>query len=493
MSKRVLLAGLFHETNTFLNGLTALADFEILRDQELWDAEGDASPLAGALEVARACGWEVVPIIDLRAMPGATVADEVVSLFWGSFRAAVERERPRGIDGIYLVLHGAMVSESLPDVEGELLRRIRGLEGLADMPLCGVLDLHANATEAMARYSNGLVVYRENPHTDAKEAAITGARLLDRLMQSGEQAQTLWAHPPLMWPPTGVATATDPMLALETRAREIEAADPDILAVNVFGGFAFADIPDTGVSFTVVTRGDPTRAQGYLEELQTLAMTLKEVGNRLDMPLEEALRLLPKDGMGPVLLVEPADNIGAGAPGDTTGLLRALIAQRVPNVGVVINDPETVALLGDKPLGAQVSVTLGGKSGVIGAEPVALEIELLSRSDGKFTLEDRHSHLASMYGAHIEMGPCAVVRHQGITILLTSRKTPPFDLGQWRSQGIAPEQLAVIGVKAAVAHRRAYDPIAKASYTVDAPGPCASNLRMLPFQRIRRPIFPLDE
>jgi microcystin degradation protein MlrC len=85
------------------------------------------------------------------------------------------------------------------------------------------------------------------------------------------------------------------------------------------------------------------------------------------------------------------------------------------------------------------------------------------------------------------------VRHAGITLLLTSRKTPPFDLGQWRSQGIHPEQLRVIGVKAAVAHRRAYDAIAKASYTVDTPGPCSSNLRSLPFRRIRRPIYPLDE
>ncbi|HZP85049.1 MAG TPA: MlrC C-terminal domain-containing protein, partial [Chthonomonadaceae bacterium] len=111
---------------------------------------------------------------------------------------------------------------------------------------------------------------------------------------------------------------------------------------------------------------------------------------------------------------------------------------------------------------------------------------------GKFTLEDRQSHLASMSGAQIDMGPCAVVRHRGVRILLTSHKTPPFDLGQWRSQGIVPETLSVIGVKAAVAHRRAYDPIAKASYWVDTPGPCSSNLRTLPFRRIRRPIYPLD-
>src|SRR5207249_2389225 len=104
-----------------------------------------------------------------------------------------------------------------------------------------------------------------------------------------------------------------------------------------------------------------------------------------------------------------------------------------------------------------------------------------------------HSHLASMCGIHINMGPSAVVRSGGVRILLTSRKTPPFDLGQWRSQGIDPESLRVIGVKAAVAHRRAYDPIAKASYTVDTPGPCSSNLRAFPFRKIRRPVFPLDD
>jgi microcystin degradation protein MlrC len=79
-----------------------------------------------------------------------------------------------------------------------------------------------------------------------------------------------------------------------------------------------------------------------------------------------------------------------------------------------------------------------------------------------------------------------------VTILLTSKKTPPFDLGQLRSQGIVPEEQFVIGVKAAVAHRRAYDPIARASYTVDTPGPCSSNLRAFTYQRLRRPIYPLD-
>jgi microcystin degradation protein MlrC len=63
----------------------------------------------------------------------------------------------------------------------------------------------------------------------------------------------------------------------------------------------------------------------------------------------------------------------------------------------------------------------------------------------------------------------------------------------WRSQGVDPENLFVIGVKAAVEHRPAYGPIAKASYAVDLPGPCAENLRRLPFKHVSRPVYPLDE
>jgi microcystin degradation protein MlrC len=97
-----------------------------------------------------------------------------------------------------------------------------------------------------------------------------------------------------------------------------------------------------------------------------------------------------------------------------------------------------------------------------------------------------------MNGVHIEMGPCAVVRSGGVTVLLTSRKTAPFDLGQLRSQGIEPRDFAVIGVKAAVAHKRAYDSITGASYYVDTPGPCTGNLASLPWKQLQRPVYPLD-
>src|SRR5690606_8134194 len=117
------------------------------------------------------------------------------------------------------------------------------------------------------------------------------------------------------------------------------------------------------------------------------------------------------------------------------------------------------------------TLAIGGKGSRLDAGPLSLSVQLISRSNGNFELEDKKSHLASMSGNHFDMGACAVVKHEGVMILLTSNKTPPFDLGQWRSQGIEPGNLSVIGVKAAVAHRRAYDPIAARMFWVDTPGP----------------------
>lgn len=492
MSKRVLLAGLFHETHTFLEGRTTLGDFQVRVGNELWSAENDGSPLAAALEISRVEKWEVLPVIDMRATPGPTVTDEVVERFWGAVYEKLAHTQPTDLDGVCLILHGAMVSESYSDVEGEILSRLRDRIG-PDVPVCGVLDLHGNITATMAANSTGLIAYRQNPHADAFAASRDGAVLLGRLMTTGKRPVTVWEHPPVMWPPTGTGTAFDPMKTLEAMAREIERTNPEILAVNVFGGFSFADTPDTGVSFTAVTLGDPQSARSELKKLSDWTVQNRKLGNVLEEPLEPILQRIATDrAPGPIVLAEPSDNIGGGAPGDGTAMLKSLITHRIQNAAVSLNDPEAVATLSKLAVGETISLNLGGRGSPLGGSPLRLEVELVSTSDGHFKLEDPNSHLASMCGTYVEMGRCAVVRHQGVTILLTSRKTPPFDLGQWRSQGIVPEKLAVIGVKAAVAHRRVYEPIMRAHYTVETPGPCSSNLKLFPFRHVKRPVYPLD-
>lgn len=492
MKPRVLLAGLFHETHTFLPGRFGLNDFDRRQGDELLAARGDGSPLAGVVEFGLEAGWEFLPVVDLRAMPGPTVEDEVVDDFWRAMSAALRQLPQGGLDGVFLVLHGAMATPSYPDVEGEILHRLR--EQLPeDVPIGGVFDLHANFSPRMAQCSDGLVVYRHNPHTDAHESAVRAAELLDRILRHRLRPATVFQPTPLVWPPPGTGTADDPMRTLEAMARRAEEELPDVAAVNVMGGFAHADTHDTGVSFSAVTFGDPREAAARLREMAQWAVANRHLGNVLQPDIREVMPKVLAHREGPVLLVEPADNIGGGAPGDCTGVLHALVEYDVPRAGVILCDPDAVKSVQAWRIGQRGHLAIGSRSSPHHGGPAELEVELISTSDGRFTLEDPHSHLASIHGMNIEMGDCAVVRHRGVTVLLTSRRIPPMDLGQWRSQGIAPEEFFVIGVKAAVSHRRAYDPIAKAAYWVDTPGPCSSDLRRFPYKLLRRPVFPLDE
>ncbi|MCP4382605.1 MAG: M81 family metallopeptidase [Hyphomicrobiales bacterium] len=492
--RRIVLAGFFHETHTFVSGQIGLDEFTIYRGESLLEKRGDGSPIDGFLEIADKENWSVVPIVDYTVLPGATIEHAAFEAFWRELEAGLTTALADGpVDGIWLALHGAAVTTECEDVEGELLSRIRRLRGFEALPIFGVFDLHATFTAAMAKNANGLVGYRENPHIDARDSAVRSAELMARALRESVVPHMVSRNAPVIWPPTGTGTADSPMRDLERLARSIEAGSSSIWAVNVVGGFAFADVTDAGVAFSIITTGNDAEAEAALHSLVDLAVSLRERGVPDEWDLDDALVEASKSENGPVIIVEPADNIGGGSGGDCTAVLRALLRHGTDNAAVAIADPEAVTELQDVKPGETSRIRIGGKRSQPDQGPVTVDATLVRLSGGRFTLEDRNSHLAASQGVSFDMGPCAVVKIEDkVTVLLTSRKTPPFDLAQFRTQGIEPEALSVIGVKAAAAHRRAYDPIAAASYTVSTAGPCASDLRKLPYRRVRRPIFPLD-
>ena len=170
-TRRILFAGFFHETHTFVTDMTPLADFKFCRGADQLARAGDGSTIDGFLEVAARENWDLVPTLDATALPSGTIDHAVFEAFWDELAPALAAAAGT-IDGIWLALHGAAVTSRCDDVEGELLERLRRIPGLATLPVFGVFDLHATFTERMATHANGLVGYRENPHTDARAAAV---------------------------------------------------------------------------------------------------------------------------------------------------------------------------------------------------------------------------------------------------------------------------------------------------------------------------------
>jgi microcystin degradation protein MlrC len=490
--KKVFLAGTFHETHSFTDDRTGFDGFAIHRGKALLDRIGDRSQVDGFLSVAARENWRVVPAVTYTGGSSGMVEQAVFEAFWDEVKPTLMQAIDDGLDAIFLSLHGAMVTSQTEDPDGELLRRIRAIPGAASLPVFGVYDLHANMTPARGALSDSLVCYRECPHTDCFDTAMYATDLLARYFETGVRPRHHILVTPIVWPPTGTGTQDGPMRALEDEARRIEREVPGVLAVNVSAGYSYSDVYNAGLSFGIVTDGDDELAKLSLQLLSRMAWEMRQGGIPFEHDLDKVVRDFVPTDKGPIVIVEPADNIGGGGPGDCTEVMRAFLKYDVAGAAVVIADPEAVAVLQSVPIGGHVTLPIGGRGWRLDPGPVTLDVELVSRSNGRFEVEDANSNQVVMLGRVVNMGPSAVVRHRGLTILLTSIKMAPFDLAQWRSQGVEPKDLRIIGVKAAVGHRAAYGKIASGSFTVSSSGPCTGDLTRLPYKRLRRPVYPLD-
>lgn len=490
---KVFLARLSHESNGFAPGKTGLADFRTRFGADIFSLRGDGSCMGAFLGHADSHGWEVVPSFDLAAGAGPVATDEVVATALRHLENDLPAALRRGLDGIYLLLHGAMVSESCDDVEGLLLGEIRRHLAGRKVPVAAMLDMHANVSPAMAAGADILVAFRENPHTDAVETALRTARLLGRAMDEGTRFRTLLFQAPILWPPTGTGTADEPMKGLARIALESECEE--IPSISVCPGFAQSDTPHTGLSFQMVAIDDPSSlptANRIAARLWDHASRNASLGLPREWPLLEAIDSAIAGGKFPALIVEPADNIGGGAPGDATWVLKAFLKCQVKGSGLILAAPTAVEQLRDVPPGATERIVLGGQHPGLCGPAVTLQATVKRHSDGEFDLEDPQSHLAAARGTRIRMGRSVLVECEGLLILLTTLPTAPMDLGQWRCVGVDPQNFRLIAIKAAVAHRRAYDPIAASSYTASTPGPCSSDVVSFPYRKLRRPMFPFD-
>jgi len=360
--KRVFLAGTFHETHSFTDDRTGFEGFKIHRGKDLLDRLGEGgSQVDGFLTVAAREGWEVVPSATYTGGSSGMVEQEVFETFWDEVKPPLLAAIDDGLDAIFLSLHGAMVTSGLDDPDGELLARIRAIPGAEALPVFGAFDLHANMTPKRGALSESLVCYRECPHTDCFDIGVYATELLARCLKTGVKPRHHVLVTPIVWPPTGTGTADEPMRALEAAARKLEREIPGVLAVNVVPGYSYADVKNTGVSFGIVTEGDDEAAKAGLRRMGELAWEMRKDGIPFEHDLDKVVRDFVPGRKGPVVVVDPADNIGGGGPGDCTDVMRAFLKYDVQGAGVVIADPAAVKALQAVPIGGRVTLPIGGK------------------------------------------------------------------------------------------------------------------------------------
>jgi len=487
---KVVIAQMKHETNTFSPVPTPLARFS--RNAGMPECgsaayaalRGTGSAMAAFFDLAERNGAEMVIPIAASAWPSGPVDDDAFEYIAEKICAAVAD----GCDAVLLDLHGAMVTRSVEDGDGELVSRLRRLA--PRLPIGVAFDMHANISARMVESSNVVAGYQTYPHIDALETGLRAAKPIFAMLRGDAAPAIAWGNRPMLPHVMRQSTDDSPNRELQARCREMEAEGA--LAATVFVGFPHADVRHAGLSAVVVTDADPGLARRCCDELLEAAWKQREAfvyrGETLDCAIHRAKQLTE----GPVVILDHCDNAASGGTMDSMTVLGAIIDAGLDNVAAfAICDPDAVNTMLQAGIGARITLPLGGKADMpaIGekGEPRVISGIVKRITDGRFRNRGPMSR-----GEQMDMGPSVVFDTGRVDIVVISRHQEPNDYACLESVGIDAASKRYLMLKSRVHWRAGFRSIARTIVECAGAGVCTSDYGMLRFNRVRRPIYPLD-
>jgi microcystin degradation protein MlrC len=489
---RIAIGGISHETTTFIETRTTLADFEhgfgLFRGREMIERFRGANMCTGGfLAGAEQFGFEPVPLLWTFAYPSGLIERRTYDTLKGEFLDrlnAARRDAP--IDGVLLDLHGAMVVEGIDDGDGDFIEAVREAMG-KDCPIVVTQDLHGNHTARRVEQADAIVGFDTYPHIDMAERGLEAAGILVRVLKEEIRPVMALRQLPMFWGINRQVTAHPPMDEVLSRVHEIEQR-PGVISATVATGFPWADVPDVGASIIVVADRDRALAQSAADELGDWIWQHRERWQRAPVTVREGLAAGEQAGRYPIILADHTDNTGGGALGDSTEILRAFLDLNLTDALLLyLVDVEAVEKAHAAGVGSRLRLTLGGKSDPRQGPPAEVEAEVAALSDGHFKYD------GPMYaGLTGSLGRSAWLRIGGVSVVVVSKREQPLDAAFARSLGIDCPAMRYIAVKSAVHFRSGFERLAGSIHNVDAAGILVHNFSKLPYQKRRRPLFPLE-
>jgi len=489
---KIAVVSYSHETCTFCPEISTLELWEkggIRYGEESLDTEGEGkSYITGYKEVADAeDDVELIGIIRT-SWPATTGygswnTTESFDVISGRI---VDRLKDAGkLDGVLLALHGAMAVTGIPRPEAELARRVR--KAVGRIPVMVTLDLHANEDVELANAVDGVFILKTYPHLDSHETGATAARCMVDTIR-GDFAPTL-AHrrPGIVCASVFQASGYHPMKKVYDRCREWEGKG--VYCASVAPGYAYADVPDVGVSVFVVADDDRALAEEAAQDLSDLVWSLREDLTRklpkAEKGVKEVIKMVKK-GKKPVVIAYHDDRLGDG-----THILKELVDQGAENwCSTGIADPRVLMELSENnKVGDTVTVTIGGWLHQISGSPV--------------TVTGKIEHLGP--AEWVETGPMRLGAQQKIDniacldigenrhVVITERLYAPMSADPLKTIGIDVDGLDIVELKSRVHHKAYWDTWSAVDYPIDPPGLGPADLSILPYENLPWGIYPIGE
>jgi microcystin degradation protein MlrC len=478
---KLFAASLATETNTFSPIPTSVENFY----DSFYARPGEhpnepklcTAPLWVGRRRARAEGWTLIEGSCSFAEPSGTVSRKAYEQLRDEILDQLRAAMP--VDGILLGLHGAMVAFGYDDCEGDLIARMREMVGPGTV--IGVEhDPHCHLTEKRLAGSDILICFKEFPHTDTVGRAEEVVDLTLRAIR-GEIRPRMSMFDCRMI--ASFPTTREPMRSFVDKISALEGSE-GVLSISVAHGFPYADVPDVGARILVTTDDRKDYGDWLAEELgrELYAMRGRTAPPYL-APDEAIDRALEVDGR--VIMADPTDNPGGGAPSDNTVILRRLIERGVKDAALgPIWDPMAVRFCFAAGKGARLALRLGGKTAATSAQPVDAEVTIL---------ELRRDAAQTFGGGSVPLGDAAAIEIGGVQVALVSKRVQALGTDLFNGLGIDLERKRLIVVKSTNHFHAAFAPLAEEVLYVDAGGPIPRDPKRVPYTRVKRPIWPLDE
>jgi len=486
MTCRIALLGIYHKSNTFVQQPTTIEDFKRYRwltGNNIRTAYLDSShEIGGMLEILDTAEVVLLPVMFAAAMAGGVIDCDTYDALVSEMFDKLTEVLP--VDGCLVVCHGAAVTALHPDMDGHWLTLLREKTG-SKIPVIGTLSPDANVSDAMVKATDVLIAY-ETPHTDRRETGKEAARLLIQCLNGSIKPVQYLLPLPLAISIELHNTSHEPVKSLCKYAAFINKT-PGMLSTSVFTGFQYADVPEMGASFLIVSDGQHVDAGDAMDGMLMLVDLMERRFLTPMLSIKSQLSLLATY-LKPVLMMDMGDNVEAGSTGAGTLLLKTLENFGDYTTFVCICDPEAVSEAVTYQKGDTFYLSFGRSQETAGG-PFLTNVWLLDIIDGNLSV---NNHPAEEE-AFADMGKTVIVlTQQGNMVMLTSFKTLPASINQLTASGVPLEDFDIIVAKGVNTPVAAYETVCKTIIQVDTPGATRANITKLSYKNRRKPMFPFE-
>lgn len=478
-NKRVFLASIATETNTFSPLRTDLQDFK----DSFYAAPGQHPPtptLCSAVfpvarDVAQKYNWTLIEGTATWAEPGGIVNQRTWETLRDQLLAELQAAMP--LDIVLLGLHGAMVAQDCLDCEGELLERVRQLAG-PDVIIGATFDPHSHLTNKRVSNADLITAFKEFPHTDF---VVVAEELVSLAHQTslGQIRPSIAVHDCNMieiFP-----TNREPMRGFVDRIQQLEGRN-DILSISVIHGFMAGDVPDLGTQVLVISDNNPIAGQTLARQLGEELYSFRGITRPEFLTPQAALSAAIASPVKPAVIADVWDNPGGGVPGDSTIILRHLLQRQISNAALAtIWDPIAVRTCISAGAGACFCLRFGSKMSAAGGEPL----------DSVVTVRNVVRHATQSFGQSIvPLGDAVWIDVDGISVILNTVRSQVFNPDVFSNLGIDPLKKALLVVKSTNHFHAAFSAITPTILYAAVDGPYPNDPATNTYQNLTRELWP---